>query len=292
MNSKKTPLDPANLLINEDGSIYHLHLRPEDLADTVLIAGEPERAEAMAEFFDEIEVSRKNREFYSFTGNYHGKRITALSTGIGTDNIDIVVNELDALANIDFKTRTINVQHRTLRIIRIGTSGSVHPDVPAGAVVLSSFGLGIDGTTQYYTGLEHIDVKEMTEAFIYELQWPDHLPRPYFIPGNPELINTLKDAPYHGITVTAPGFYASQGRKLRLSCSFPGLLQKIAAFEYQGHKVMNFEMETAALFALTKLLGHKAASICIILANRALGTYEPKHKESIKDMIAYVLERI
>lgn len=286
------PLRPSDLLINEDGSIYHLHIKPEELADTVLIVGDPERTDAISGFFDRVEVSHRNREFYSRTGWYRGKRITALSTGIGTDNIDIVINELDALANIDFNTRQIKEEHRTLRIIRLGTSGSVNPDVPSGAVVLATYGLGIDGTTQYYAGLEDVSEKEMTAQFIREVQWPDHLPRPYIVAGNPELINVLDGGTFKGITVTAPGFYASQGREIRLASSFPGMLEKISNFSCNGHRVMNFEMETAALYGLSKLLGHQAASVCVILANRALGTYEPRYKESVRDMIADVLDKL
>jgi uridine phosphorylase len=286
------PLRPSDLLINEDGSIYHLHLKPEELADTVLIVGDPERTETIAEFFETVEVRKKNREFYSQTGYYRGKRITALSTGIGTDNIDIVLNELDALANIDFKTRQIKEHHRTLRIIRLGTSGSVNPGVPSGAVVLASLGLGIDGTMQYYQGLDSITDHNMTRRFIEDMKWPSFLPKPYIVPGSPELISLLDEGTLKGITVTAPGFYASQGREIRLAASLPGMLEKIGSFSCDGHQVMNFEMETAALYGLSTLLGHQAASVCVILANRALGTYEPKYKDSVKEMIEMVLERL
>jgi len=286
------PLNPSNLLINEDGSIYHLKMKPQELADTVLIAGDPARAEEIAGFFDRIESQHSNREFFSYTGFYRGKRITALSTGIGTDNIDIVVNELDALANIDFDTRTVKAQHRSLQIIRLGTSGSMHPHVQAGAMVLSSHGLGIDGTMQYYAGLDKVTDREMTERFMAHTAWPGHLPKPYIIPADPELLGLLDHSCVTGITVTAPGFYASQGREIRLPVSFPGMLEKISSFEYQRNMVVNFEMETAALYGLSTLLGHRAASICVILANRALGTYDPRYKESVKEMIAYVLERL
>jgi len=286
------PLRPSDLLINEDGSIYHLHLKPEELADTILIVGDPERTDSIAEFFDRVETSHQNREFYSHTGWYRGKRITALSTGIGTDNIDIVLNELDALANIDFNTRQIKGEHRTLRIIRLGTSGSVNPEVPSGATVLATYGLGIDGTTQYYEGLEEISEREMTAQFIRDVQWPGHLPRPYIVAASPDLIGVLDGGTFKGITVTAPGFYASQGREIRLASSFPGILEKISSFSYHGHQVMNFEMETAALYGLSRLLGHQAASVCVILANRALGTYEPRYKESVSEMIADVLGKL
>jgi uridine phosphorylase len=286
------PLRPSDLLINEDGSIYHLHLRPEELADTILIVGDPERTDTIAGFFEKIEVSKRNREFYSHTGYYRGMRITALSTGIGTDNIDIVLNELDALANIDFETRLIKEHHRTLRIIRLGTSGSVNPNVPSGAIVLASYGLGIDGTMQYYEGLDSVTDHHMTGRFIEEMNWPSFLPKPYIVPGSQELIRLFEEGTFKGITVTAPGFYASQGRELRLATSLPGMLDKIGAFSCDGHQVMNFEMETAALYGLAKLLGHQATSVCVILANRALGTYEPKYKDSVKEMITMVLNRL
>ena len=286
------PMNPSDLLINEDGSIYHLKIKPKELADTVLIVGDPARAEEVAGFFDHIECSNSNREFVSFTGTYKGKRFTSLSTGIGTDNIDIVLNELDALANIDFDTRTVHERHRTLQIVRLGTSGSMHPHVPAGTMVLATHGLGIDGTMQYYAGLPDIIDLQLTRQFISDLKWPDFLPRPYVVPGHPGLIRSLDRGPFKGITVTAPGFYASQGREIRLAGAYPGMLEKIASFEYQGHMVVNFEMETAALYGLSALLGHQATSICIILANRALGTYDPRYKESVRDMIGFVLERL
>jgi uridine phosphorylase len=292
MSNTKQPLKPSDLLLNEDGSIYHLKIKPGELANTVLIVGDPARAEEIAGFFEDIEYSNSNREFTSFTGTFKSKRFTALSTGIGTDNIDIVVNELDALANIDFTSRTINDKHKTLQIVRLGTSGSMHPHVPAGTMVLASHGLGIDGTMQYYANLDEVTDKELTEQFISSLSWPGFLPRPYIITGHNELIRKLDRGPFKGITVTAPGFYASQGREIRLPGSFPGMLEKIAAFEHQGHMVVNFEMETAALYGLCALLGHQAASICVILANRALGTYDPRYKESVKDMITFVLNKL
>ena len=286
------PIKPSDLLLNEDGSIYHLRLKPEELADTVLIVGDPARAKEIAGSFDEVEYRRTNREFVSFTGKYKGKRFTALSTGIGTDNIDIVLNELDALANIDFKTRTVKDKIRSLEIVRLGTSGSMHPHVQAGTMVLATHGLGIDGTMQYYANLSRVTDLQLTESFISSLNWPDFLPRPYIVPGDPELLHKFDHGPFKGITVTAPGFYASQGREIRLPGSFPGILEKIASFEYQGKSVVNFEMETAALYGLSMLLGHKAASICVILANRALGTYDPRYKESVKGMISFVLESL
>jgi uridine phosphorylase len=285
-------LKPSDLLINEDGSIYHLKIKPEELADTVLIVGDPARAEEIATSFDNIEHSNSNREFTSFTGTYQGKRFTALSTGIGTDNIDIVINELDALANIDFATRTEKDKKRSLQIVRLGTSGSMHPNVKAGTMVLATHGLGIDGTMQYYANLNRVIDQKLTDHFIDSLKWPEFLPKPYIVPGYSELIHKLDHGPFKGITVTAPGFYASQGREIRLPGSFPGMLEKIASFEYQNHMVVNFEMETAALYGLAALLGHQAASICVILANRALGTYDPSYKQSVKGMIGFVLENL
>jgi uridine phosphorylase len=282
----------SDLIINTDGSIYHLCLKPGELAGTVLVVGDPARAGEIASFFDSIELSRKNREFYSYTGYYKGKRLTALSTGIGTDNIDIVMNELDALVNIDFSSRRLRQDHTTLQVVRLGTSGSVHPDVPAGAMVLSTHGLGIDGTMQYYGGLDGIADMQLTKRFIEFTGWPDHLPRPYIVAGSDELIACLDHGPATGITVTAPGFYAAQGREIRLQGSFAGMLEKISAFSHGGHSVVNFEMETSALYGLAKLLGHQAASVCVILANRIKGTYSDHYKENVQGMIRYVLDRL
>ncbi len=282
----------SDLIINTDGSIYHLVLKPGEVADTVLVVGDPARAGYIAGFFDSVQVTGKNREFTSYTGYYNGQRFTVMSTGIGTDNIDIVINELDALVNIDFETRKLKEERTVLKIIRLGTSGSVHPDVPAGAMVLSTHGLGIDGTMPFYAGMDQVTDREMTEAFIRQTGWPAHLPRPYIVEGDAELIARLDHGPAKGITVTAPGFYASQGREIRIGSSFPEMMKRVSAFAHQGHHVVNFEMETSALYGLAKLLGHRAASVCIILANRVKGTYSDRYKDHVKDMVTYVLDRL
>jgi uridine phosphorylase len=279
----------SDLIINPDGSIYHLKLKPEEIPDLVLVSGDPARITMISDHFERIEFRRQNREFASHLGLYNGKRILALSTGIGPDNIDIVMNELDALVNIDLQTRKPLERHRSLSIVRIGTSGTFHADIPIGVHVTASHGLGLDGSLHYYRALETVTDRELTGEFISQSHWPAFLPSPYIIPGTPGLIRRLSSGGMTGITATAGGFYGPQARQLRLNVSFPGMLEAMATFNHKGVRIINFEMETSSLYGLGNMLGHQVASICVLLANRATGKYTGNIREDQERLIAHVL---
>jgi uridine phosphorylase len=282
----------SDLIVNSDGSIYHLKLKPEEIPDLVLISGDPARITMISDHFEQVEFRRQNREFVSHLGSYRGKRVLALSTGIGPDNIDIVMNELDALVNIDLNSRKPIEQHRTLNIIRIGTSGTIHADIPIGSYVISSHGMGMDGSLHYYSDLEKVTDKELTTEFISQTGWPAFLPVPYIIPGTGSLIQKLTDGGVTGITATAGGFYGPQGRVLRLKTSFTGMLESMAKFSHKGHRIINFEMETSSLYGFGKMLGHNVASICVLLANRATGEYTRTIREDEEKLISFVLNKM
>jgi len=282
----------SDLIINSDGSIYHLKLKPEEIPDLILVSGDPARITMISDHFERVEFKRQNREFVSHLGYYRGKRILALSTGIGPDNIDIVMNELDALVNIDLNTRQPFDHHRALTIIRIGTSGTLHADIPVGSYVIASHGMGMDGSLHYYSRLAEVTDKELTEAFIRQTAWPSFLPIPYIIPGTKELVKKLSSGGVTGITATAGGFYGPQGRELRLKGAFPGMLDVMAGFSYKNNRIINFEMETSSLYGLGAMLGHKVASICVLLANRATGEYTRTIKEDEEKLIGFVLNKM
>ena len=285
-------LKNADLLVGEDGSIYHLALKPEQLADTVIIVGDPDRVGLISGHFDIVECRVSNREFNTHTGILMGKRITVLSTGIGTDNIDIVMNELDALANIDLSSRQVKPDHKTLTVIRIGTSGSIQADIPIGSFALSTYGLGLDNLLHYYdNGSDTLDL-QMSEAFMKHTGWNENLSKPYFVKGSEELIRKFEQGTVKGITATAPGFYGPQGRVLRLGLADPGLNEKIRSFRYKDERVINFEMETSALYGLGSLLGHRVMTVCALIANRATNETWPDHKTLIGKLIDLVLERL
>jgi uridine phosphorylase len=282
----------TDLLINPDGSIYHLNLRPEQLADSVIVVGDPGRVAEISHYFDHIEYKVQNREFVTHTGVVKGKRISALSTGIGTDNIDIVMNELDALVNVDLTTREIRKEHRTLKIIRIGTSGAIQPDIPVHAFALSSYGLGFDNLPYFYD-LSGIGLnKEMSGAFIKHTKWNPDLSKPYFIKGSDTLRSGFTNNVVKGITATATGFYGPQGRVIRLPLHDPELNAKIQNFDYHGERIINFEMETSALYSLGAMLGHEMATLCLIIANRATMEYSLDHKPHIKKLVELVLQTL
>jgi uridine phosphorylase len=286
------PIKNADLLICEDGSIYHLALQPGQLADTVIIVGDPDRVGLISNHFDTVECKISNREFNTHTGVLKGKRITVLSTGIGTDNIDIVMNELDALANIDLSSRQVKPDHKTLTVIRIGTSGAIQADVPVGSFALSTYGLGLDNLLHYYdNGSDTLDL-QMSEAFMKHTGWNENLSKPYFVKGSEELIRKFEKGTVKGITATAPGFYGPQGRVLRLGLADPGLNEKIRSFRYKDERVINFEMETSALYGLGSLLGHRVMTVCALIANRATNETWPDHKALIGKLIDLVLERL
>ncbi|MCT4637323.1 MAG: nucleoside phosphorylase [Bacteroidales bacterium] len=285
-------IEPSELIINKDGSIFHLHLKPEDIADTILLVGDPGRVDIVASFFDSVEHESRNREFVSKTGYYNNKKFTALSTGIGTDNIDIVINELDALANIDLETRTVKEQHRELSFIRIGTSGAIQGDVEVDSPLISKMAVGFDGLLNFYAGRDEICNNDYEEAFIDHTGWYKKLTSPYFVESDESLINKMSSIGRLGVTISAPGFYGPQGRVLRLPLQDSDLNSKIESFEYNGDKITNFEMECSAIYGLSKLLGHKAATVCAIIANRVNKTYSKDYHPIVKKLIKDVLDSL
>jgi uridine phosphorylase len=285
------PIANTDLLINPDGSIYHLNLKPEQVADTVILVGDPDRVPEISSYFDKIDYKVRNREFITHTGLFRGKRITALSTGIGTDNIDIVVNELDALVNIDFARREIRPAHKMLDIIRIGTSGAIQSDIPIDSYGLSTFGMGLDNLLFYYNH-SSVEQKEMSDAFMNYSGWNISNVRPYFVKSSECLSKKFKDIMIRGITATAPGFYGPQGRKLRLDFADPMMITKLQSFRFNGERIINFEMETSALYALGALLGHNVLTVCALIANRATQSFSSDHKPVIKKLVELVLETI
>lgn len=285
-------LAEPDLIVNNDGSVYHLCMKPEDLADLVIVVGDPGRVDEISEHFSGVEHKRSNREFNSCTGYYHGKRISALSTGIGTDNCDIVMHELDALSNFDLTTRMLKPVHRSLKIVRIGTSGSIQPDVPVNSFSLSTHAVGLDNLLYFYRDGKNVIDHELTDAFARHAEWPEALSKPYFIKGSEELITLLEPGCVRGITLTAPGFYGPQGRFLRLPLTDSEMIRKFQSFRHGNHRIINFEMETSALYGLGALMGHQMATVCVLIANRATGTYNQDHKSVVRDLITMVLERI
>ena len=282
----------SEFIINSDGSVFHLHLKPEELADTVILVGDPGRVELVSSFFESKEFTRSSREFVTVTGSYKGKRITVLSTGIGTDNIDIVVNELDALANIDFKTRTPKKEHKRLRILRIGTSGAIQPDIPLGSFVLSHISVGCDGLLNWYASRDSVTIANMESAFMNHVGWPENLPHPYFAKASDKIISLLEDVTVKGITISASGFYGPQGRVLRLPLAIPDMVHKFESFKFKGERITNFEMEGSAIAGLSALLGHDAATVCCIIANRHLHESQPDYKPYVKKLIELSLDRL
>jgi uridine phosphorylase len=283
----------SELILNPDGSIYHLNLKPEHISDTVIFVGDPKRVDKVAAFFDTREFETQKREFHTITGTYKGKRITVLSTGIGPDNIDIVMNELDALVNIDLETRTLKQNKTSLTIVRIGTSGSLQADIPVDHFVMAEYGIGFDGMLWSYD-CESVLQQDMAEAFIKHTGWNPRKPMPYVVANNKELGEKLLGGTkvHKGITATAGGFFGPQGRILRLALEDPGLNHKIDSFQYQGHRITNLEMETSAIYGLSKLLGHKACSMNCIIANRANRTFSLDPYAAVEELIQYTLDKL
>lgn len=283
----------SELILNPDGSIYHLNLRPEQVADTIILVGDPNRVPRVSAYFDTIEFSTQKREFCTHTGTYKGKRLTVLSTGIGPDNIDIVINELDALFNIDLHTRKPKEQLTSLNIVRFGTSGSLQADIPVDSFVLSSHGLGMDNMLHAYKDAPNVREIAIEEAFMAHTQWNTDKGRPYIV-GCGEILKQqlLTDKVFEGITGTAPGFYGPQGRMLRLPVQDPTLNDKLHSFNYKGYRMTNLEMETSAIYGLSKLLGHQAVSLNAIIANRATGTFTKDTKKVVEELIVYGLEQL
>lgn len=289
----KRKFPESELIINNDGSCFHLHLRPEQLADKVILVGDPGRVNTVANHFDTKECEVSSREFHTITGNYKGKRITVQSTGIGCDNIDIVVNELDSLANIDYQTREEREEHRTLTLIRIGTCGGLQPFTPTGTFVASVKSIGLDGLLNFYGGRNNVCDLKMEEAFKQHMNWNPLLGAPYVAQADEELIDRIaQDDMVRGYTIACGGFYGPQGRQLRIPLADPTQNEKVEAFEYDGRKICNFEMESSALAGLSLLLGHKAMTCCMVIANRYAQKMNTEYKNSIDTLIEKVLDRI
>lgn len=282
----------SELIINSDGTIFHLHLKPEQLADTVIMVGDPARVAMIAAYFDSIECEASNREFKSVTGSYKGKRMTVMSTGIGIGNIDISVTELDALANIDFATRTIKSDFRRLTLVRLGTSGALQADIEVGDIIFARTSVGFDSLLGYYAGRNEVCDLEMERSFMKHTQWSNVLAPPYFIDADQELWEHFKDSMKEGITIAAPGFYAPQGRYVRLQPADCNLNEKIESWRYDGRRITNFEMEGSALAGLAKLMGHRATTICTIIAQRVAKQAQPDYKPFVERMIRMALDKL
>ncbi|WP_165042108.1 nucleoside phosphorylase [Dysgonomonas sp. ZJ709] len=282
----------SELIINSDGSIFHLNIRPEQLADNIILMGDPERVNLTASFFESVEHDIQNREFHSITGAYKGKRITALSHGIGPDNMDIVVTELDALANIDFNTRQVKSEFKQLTMVRVGTSGGLQPNCPIGSYVVADKSIGFDGVLNYYEGRDNIAELEFEKAFKKHVNWSPLHCSPYVVKADDELVKRIGEGMIKGVTISAIGFYGPQGRYVRMPLANPDLNSKIETFDYKGDVITNYEMESAPLAGLSKLMGHKAMTVCTIIANRQAGESNSNYKGSIEDLIKTVLERI
>ena len=287
------PIPASQLILNNEGAIYHLNLHPDQLADDVILVGDPGRVGEVALFFDKIEVKRQNRELVTCTGYFNGKRITVLSTGMGTDNLDIVMNELDALANIDLKTRMPKAEHRTLNLIRIGTCGALQPDIEVeDSYVANRYALGLDGLLYFYEKHQEANEIALRDAFIEQTDYPKDLPQPYAVEGSKVLFDRLAEGYFQGITATAPGFYGPQGRTLRMHLAHPEINRKIEAFNYQGWRVCNFEMESSALYGLGKMMGHNCMTICVVAANRVTEKFTKDYHPYIKKLVMNTLERL
>ena len=286
---------PSELIINEDGSVFHLHVRPEQLADKVILVGDPGRVPVVAAHFDTQECDIQSREFRTITGTYQGKRITVVSTGIGCDNFDIVANVLDALANIDFQTREEKENLRKLELVRIGTCGGLQPNTPTGTYICSEKSIGFDGLQHFYAGRNAVCDLPLVRALLNHLGWSGNLcaPAPYAVSADPELVERIgADDMVRGITVACGGFFGPQGRQLRIPLADPHQNQKIESFEYEGKRITNFEMESSALAGLALLLGHKAVTVCMVIANRVAKQANTGYKNKIDDLIKVVLDRI
>lgn len=284
---------PSELIINPDGSIFHLHLKPEHLADKVILVGDPGRVALVASHFENIENEVESREFHTITGTYQGKRITVQSTGIGCDNIDIVMNELDALANIDFATRTERDIHRALTLVRVGTCGGLQPNTPVGTFVASVKSIGFDGLLNFYAGRDEATDTDFEKEFKRQVEWNDAIGNPYVANNDPQLVERIAGTNMvRGVTIACGGFFGPQGRRLRLPLADPELNHKIEQFEYKGLRVTNFEMESSALAGLSTLMGHHAMTCCMVIANRLAGEANAGYKNTIDGLIKTVLERI
>lgn len=292
LNNNQNELEPSELIINPDGSIYHIKLKPEHVAPTVIVVGDQNRVERVSQNFDNIEYKIAHREFITHVGTYKGKRFTVLSTGIGPDNMDIAINELDAAVNCDLETRKIKESLTSLNIIRIGTSGSLQADIPVDSYLLSTHGIGFDGVAGFYDHQLEEEEKKLIQAFHQQVNWEIPTVNPYIAKGDEGLIELLEEKAIKGITITGSGFYGPQGRILRINTQQPDLNKQMQGFSYQGNRITNFEMETSALYSLSSMLGHKAATICAIIANRDAKQYSKDYKKTVDELIVYTLDKL
>lgn len=282
----------SELILNPDGSIYHLHLREENISDKIILVGDPGRVEVVASRFESVEFRASNREIFTVTGSYKGHRLTVMSTGMGTDNVEIVLSELDALVNIDFETRTERAERKSLTLVRIGTTVGLQPEIEIGTHILARTSVGFDGLLNFYAGRDEVSNLEMERAFVEHTLWDQSLPNPYFVDSSPELAGLFADFTLSGITIAAPGFFAPQGRYLRLKPAFMDLNSKLESFEYEGRKITNFEMESSALAGLSLLMGHRATTICTVIAQRIAKDVTTDYKPFVEDLIDKVLDRL
>ena len=282
----------SELINNGDGSAFHIHIRPEQLADNVILVGDPGRVAMFKSYFSAVEAEGASREFVWVTGVYRGKRITVLSTGIGTDNIDIVMTELDALANVDFSTREVKPVHRTLDILRIGTCGAIQPEIPLGAFIFSHISIGCDGLLNWYADRERFALEDFEEAFKAHVHWDKQLPDPYFVRDSQKLIDKFADCTVKGMTISASGFYGPQGRVVRQALAMPRMLEDFESCEYQGYKIPHFEMEGSAIAGMAAQLGHKAATVCCAIAHRYHKDANTNYAPRVEALIALALDKL
>ena len=282
----------SELIINDDGSAFHIHLKPEELADKVILVGDPGRVDMVGEFLEEKEFRHASREFVSLIGKYRGSRITVLSTGIGTDNIDIVLTELDSLANVDFKTREVRPDHRRLTILRIGTSGAIQPDIPLGSFIFSEISVGCDGLLNWYADIDKVNIPEMEEAFKKHTHWDSRLSSPYFVKAGQRLIDAFRDCTVKGVTISAQGFYGPQGRVVRLPLAMPDMLETFESFRFGEYRITNFEMESSAVAGLAAHLGHEAGTVCCAIANRYLKDSNTNYKPRVRQLVELALGKM
>ena len=282
----------SELIINDDGSAFHIHLKPEELADKVILVGDPGRVDMVGEFLEEKEFRHASREFVSITGKYKGSRITVLSTGIGTDNIDIVLTELDSLANVDFKTREVRPDHRRLTILRIGTTGAIQPDIPLGSFIFSEVAVGCDGLLNWYADIDKVNIPEMEEAFKKHTHWDSRLSSPYFVKAGQRLIDAFRDCTVKGVTISAQGFYGPQGRVVRLPLAMPDMLETFESFRFGEYRITNFEMESSAVAGLAAHLGHEAGTVCCAIANRYLKDSNTNYKPRVRQLVELALGKM
>ena len=285
------PIADTELILNSDGSVYHINLLPGDIADTIINVGDPDRVKMVSDFFDKVEIKKQKREFITHTGTYKGKRITVISTGIGTDNIDIFMNEVDALVNVDLKTRTVKKKKTSLNIVRIGTSGALQKDIEVDSFLASEFGLGLDGLLHYYDS-KKIDEVNISKAFAKHTNWNKNFSFPYTVRASEKLLKRIGEGMKKGITATASGFYAPQGREIRLKTSIKNLENNFSSFRLENFRIVNFEMETSAFYGLSKLLGHHACTVCVIVGNRISKKFSIDYHPAMESLIKTVLQRL